>query len=523
MAPPIASSSGLVSMRSVRRSMRSSAQPTPSHTKLDIDEAINWTALNEQGYVVLSKLALKYITTTTLSDIHKSNTFVHDLSNGSTQTEETSGDTRNGGRWQMPLCLKSPGECQLHSGVMALLGRLFPKRTFSTLLILGARKGCKEQDPHTDFEPDDFTIDAADPPFSVMICVQKGSSLVVYDGSHQWVRDAELVERSGIRLRRTRQPRQRTILNLVPGDVVIWNGGLVHSGAGYKVANLRLFNYILPHGYVQATDTNGALVYSTYPVEFVDDSSTGNIPFVSSDDLSSISPSGGTRSSMRSGHPLPIVDMEQLRDKGYLMIDNFVSLPVSSFERLECSLTEHNLRLFAPPEAELFNQDFAGSTTYENDGRRRAASLESWKDAAYLDVDALTAISTLSEAVNRVVQALPVGYTAPELMVLRSDATCLQQAAHTDYSTAHRDFLVPATAPLSLLAGISTESKLVLWFHGVNGQLQPQDVALPRGHAILFHGAQPHSGAGYTRVNFRLFGYLQRPTYVESPRQTHKL
>ena len=115
------------------------------------------------------------------------------------------------------------------------------------------------------------------------------------------------------------------------------------------------------------------------------------------------------------------------------------------------------------------------------------------------------------------------GYMRDDLTILRSAATCVQQAPHTDYNTTHSDFLDPATAPLSLLAGISLRSKLVLWFPGTNGELQPTDIALPRGQAILFHGAQPHSGAAYTTDNYRLFSYLQQSTYVESPRQTHQL
>ena len=100
------------------------------------------------------------------------------------------------------------------------------------------------------------------------------------------------------------------------------------------------------------------------------------------------------------------------------------------------------------------------------------------------------------------------------LIILHSAATCVQQAAHTDYNT---------TAPLSLLAGISRDSTLILWFPDTNGVLRPRVIDLPRGQAILFHGAQAHSGADYTTDNYRIFCYLQQSTYVEAPRQTHQL
>ena len=202
------------------------------------------------------------------------------------------------------------------------------------------------------------------------------------------------------------------------------------------------------------------------------------------------------------------------------MIDNFVSLPPSGFDCLVRSLTE-NWSAFNSRSAEVFNQQLADTTGYENDGRRRSISLEGWEAVTAANTDARAAIATLREAAKRVGRALPTGYTSPELVALRSDVPCAQQAVHTDYDIAHNDFRDPATAPLSLLAGISNGSRLILWFPGINGDLQPTDIALPRGKAILFHGAQRHSGAAYGHVNYRLFGYLQRPTYVEIPRRTH--
>ena len=96
------------------------------------------------------------------------------------------------------------------------------------------------------------------------------------------------------------------------------------------------------------------------------------------------------------------------------MIDTFAPLSVSGYERLERSLNDHYKVLFDTPLAEVFNQQFKGSTTYANDGRRRSCTVKDWTVAAFLDSDTLTAISTLHEAVKRVLRALPGGYMQHE-------------------------------------------------------------------------------------------------------------
>ena len=351
-----------------------------------------------------------------------------------------------------------------------------------------------------------------------------------------------------------------TTLPLNKGDVVIWNGALVHSGAGYTVPNIRLFSYVLPRGRTEDKDPNGALEYSTYPVEFHtrvgpsglqpqpaatrplpargDGWPSGDTPAAEpdadppsdDDDLDSdhdiLEPRGphaqtppGTRT--RSSNHLSPIDMDKLQTEGYLMIDDFVSLSASRFDCLERSLVENTTVLFDIDSSELFNQRPHGSTAYENDGLRRAAGVEAWKVAAATNADALAAISILCEAGSRVLQALPEGYEPADLMVIESDSDCAEQARHTDYDTDHPDFADPATAPLSLLAGISNDSKLNLWFRATTTTLQRKVIAIPRGSALLIHGAQIHGGASYSRRNYRLFAYLQRSTYAEHPRQTH--
>jgi hypothetical protein len=249
-----------------RRITRSTAQVDLTvEAKPDERERVDWEKLNDRGYIILKRLAWKYIKAHTLDDIQRNNSIVTDLSNGHTQPQET-GENRTGGRWQMPFSTITAAGQQLRDDVMAMLTRLFPTRKFSTLLTMGARKNCLKQDPHTDADPSKTDI-FEEQLLSAMICVQKGSSLVVYKGSHKWIRHTSRFVWKGQNIRRTSEPRRSTTLRLDIGDVVLWRGDLVHSGDGYTVPNIRLFNYVLPTNYVEPRDENGELEYLTYPVE----------------------------------------------------------------------------------------------------------------------------------------------------------------------------------------------------------------------------------------------------------------
>ena len=57
------------------------------------------------------------------------------------------------------------------------------------------------------------------------------------------------------------------IVHLDRGDVMIWRE-IIHSGDGYRTDNVRLFNSVLPTGYVEPRDANGELTYHTYAIEF---------------------------------------------------------------------------------------------------------------------------------------------------------------------------------------------------------------------------------------------------------------
>jgi hypothetical protein len=346
-----------------------------------------------------------------------------------------------------------------------------------------------------------------------MIAVQKGTSIVVYKGSHKWVREGTLLQRRGIEIRQVAQEKESTmeIVHLERGDVMIWRE-IIHSGDEYGTDNVRLFNYALPTGYVEPRDATGALVYHTHAIEFTP--STQPIP-------PPIPPSRPTRATTGSHPP---IDMAKLNSEGYMIITDFITMSSSQFACLTRSLTNHSPSLFNIEGAEIFNQTHRGL----NDGLRRMTSLDLWLTATSTEADSPgLIIHRLQLAVQRIIAALPADYghevQPAEIYIIRSDAGCLQQAAHTDYDTDHADFGDINTAPLSFFFAISPGAKLILWERPKpRSQLQARTIELEQGQAFLLLGSKVHSGAAYDRENFRGFMYIHQRTYVSPiPRRTY--
>jgi hypothetical protein len=482
------------------------------HPTADEREQINWAKMHDQGYVVLKGVASKYLVATVLDEIKREHPVVYDLSNGPAHQQPTGDEPRKGGRWQTSFQTQSPTCRDLRDNVMAQLARLLPGRAFSTLLAIGARKDCARQDPHTDFDVSTFEQDTVTLPLSAMIAVQKGTSIVVYKGSHKWVRDGTLLLREGIEIRQVAQEKASTmeIVHLERGDVMIWRE-IIHSGAEYATDNVRLFNYAFPTGYVEPRDDTGALVYHTYAIEFTPSSQP--IP----------PPIRPTRTTRANNNHHPQIDMDKLNTEGHMLITDFSSMTSSQFECLARSLPRHSTSLFNSDAATIFNQTHKGV----NDGLRRVTSLDLWLTATEQESDPPGLIRKLQLAVQRVIAALPEGYRhevkPAEIYIIRSDAGCLQQAAHTDYDPNHADFRNINTAPLSFFFALSQGAKLVLWERpNTSPQLQSRTIELEQGQAVLLLGSRVHSGAAYETANFRGFMYIHQRTYVPPiPRLTY--
>ena len=207
--------------------------------------------------------------------------------------------------------------------------------------------------------------------------------------------------------------------------------------------------------------------------------------------------------------------MEELNSVGYVIITDFITMTPTQFDFLTRALTNHSPFLFNIEGAEIFNQTHRGL----NDGLRRMTSLDLWLTATGTEADSPGLIHRLQLAVQRIIAALPAEYRhevqPAEIYIIRSDAGCLQQAAHTDYETDHADFGNINTAPLSFFFAISPGAKLVLWERpNTSSQLQARTIELEQGQAFLLLGSKVHSGAAYDKENFRGFMYLHQHTYV---------
>ena len=492
-----------------RRTRNSAPSDTRSRAELSaLSLGVEWERLDEQGWVVLKGAALQHIRTPdTLADIKRNHPTVWDLTNGHTHTQQE-GAERTGGRWQIPLSIESVAGLQLHTNMMKMLSNLLPGRGFSTLLAVGARAGCRQQDPHTDFDITTFEKDDVYQPMSVLIALQKGTKLDVYTGSHKSIREWPRVTTHAYpRVSTPSAPlsevTQPTTLQLERGDVLFFRGDLPHSGSAYNTDNVRLFTYVLQPGHTEERDSD------FFPVDF----SAHETPPTQLTRL--------TRAETNTSHPQ--IDMFKLASDGYLHITDFISMKPSLFDILVRSLTQNALSLFTPESAEIFNQEREGA----NDGRRRMTSLGEWLTATSNQLEAPDLIRRLTVAVQRIIRALPEGYRpedlTKEIRIIRSAAGCLQQAAHTDYETDHADFGHFDTLPLSLFFAISTGAKLVLWDQPPHASSpQARTIEFGQGQAILLLGTKTHSGAAYDQENFRGFMYIHKSTYSPpDPRVTY--
>jgi hypothetical protein len=214
-----------------------------------------------------------------------------------------------------------------------------------------------------------------------------------------------------------------------------------------------------------------------------------------------------TRTTRATTNRHPPIDMAKLDSDGHMRITDFTQMSTDCFDILVRSLGQHYYPLFDPASTEIFNQHRDGP----NDGRRRATNLDAWLTATDNHPDAPQLIRRLQAAVKRIIAALPEGYGPRNLptaiSIIRSEAGCLQQAAHTDYDTDHEDFGNPDTPPLSLFFAISPGAKLVLWDQPTNTSApQARTIEFSQGEAILLQGT-PRPPHAHTRLVARLCGF----------------
>ena len=85
--------------------------------------------------------------------------------------------------------------------------------------VLLSLPGCKRQGMHWDWDPDKVRALGENPkPIGVLVCLEPGSCLWVWDKAEE----------------------RKVCVRMSPGDVLVFEGDVQHSGAGYVHRNLRL-------------------------------------------------------------------------------------------------------------------------------------------------------------------------------------------------------------------------------------------------------------------------------------------
>jgi hypothetical protein len=219
----------------------------------------NWTKLNTEGWVVLEGAALRCLRMDTLDHLKTVMKVVHTLSNGPDPRDD------DGGRWQedFPEDCKDADLVETIDKLTALCGSLFPGLFLSSPLILGSRAHCRTQRPaHTDADTEKFSMDDTVVPLSIMIALQKDTRVILYPGSHKWIRNGGTQQSKG------------KLITLKRGSIIVWRGDLVHQGAPYKIPNMRLFFEAYPPGHTvelnEIDDGTSRVVYRNHPVRVVE-------------------------------------------------------------------------------------------------------------------------------------------------------------------------------------------------------------------------------------------------------------
>lgn len=110
----------------------------------------------------------------------------------------------------------------------------------SNPVVLHSRANCQAQAAHCDYEPDKaFKSIKSDAhcPLALLVCLQPETTLRV------WPNSIKLFTKSESALKHI-QPIEGVILQMNPGDVVVFRGDLVHAGSSYARDNVRIHYYL---------------------------------------------------------------------------------------------------------------------------------------------------------------------------------------------------------------------------------------------------------------------------------------
>lgn len=189
--------------------------------------------------------------------------------NRSTSSVFNRGRDFDGYRLQVPLNMVNDQiVSEFNIAITCLLSRLFSLHDVHDGVILYSRPGCPVQDAHADY---DKTLELAMAPdilrpLGALVAVQDHTKIFVWPGSQKLslINPAYWKKVPAIN-------RQTLMLNA--GEILVFDGTLIHAGADYESANVRAHFY-LDTNFVPREDNNTMLVKEdmhgnhTMPVAF---------------------------------------------------------------------------------------------------------------------------------------------------------------------------------------------------------------------------------------------------------------
>lgn len=128
--------------------------------------------------------------------------------------------------------------CKHFKDMTKLLQKKFPLHNFNEAVIIKSLAGCGRQAAHCDYVESHDIVTCPDNmiPLGVLGSIEKGSKIVVWPKSHMLMYglNNDLENDNKIEFKE---------INLLPGDILVFRGDLVHAGAAYEKDNMRVHIY----------------------------------------------------------------------------------------------------------------------------------------------------------------------------------------------------------------------------------------------------------------------------------------
>lgn len=160
---------------------------------------------------------------------------------------------------------------------------------------------------------------------------------------------------------------------------------------------------------------------------------------------------------------------------------------------------------------------------HDDDMKRRQVDLENYQQFTGLR----KIINKIDEFLEqKKMTTVEGGLVRSMYVLLKSDAGCRTQFAHTDYVPTPEfvQALSDQKIPILLFAALEDNTTITIWpgssgrFHtprsvdGVNSLILPEHAPIPKGSVLIFRPDLVHAGSSYEMENYRLHAYLDCPS-----------